>query len=440
MMEPASSYFSGYCMCFLLLQVMTSTSEKLMVTVPKGHLVARVGGQAALSCQLSPPQSAEHMEVHWFRGDNSQLVYLYRGGHEVNGEAAPEYVNRTEFVKEAMGEGKVTLKIHNVSISDDGPYRCLFKDTDFSDMASMNLIVAALGLETQIHVQVPTSDGLVVECNSGGWFPQPQMEWRDSRGEVVPHSSKSYSQDGARLFHMKMTLLLRNFSDCNITCCVHNPVIGEEKQTSIILANDLFDKEHLTKKFLILFSCLTIALVLTYICLWYFIRKDHIPECLLTGLIPCCYMLNSIPAQFLFCFICSVTLLFVYLPFRTRVSISDPLFSLYNSQIKTISIMICVVMLYSTLLITGVIKYLEAAANAAAAAAEEDAAAADSIAAEAFVAEDAAAEDAATEDTATGSPEISSLSTASFTSDANSNTTAVVAAPELEVSCQSTTA
>ncbi|XP_027792820.2 selection and upkeep of intraepithelial T-cells protein 8-like [Marmota flaviventris] len=373
MMEPASSYFSGYCMCFLLLQVMTSTSEKLMVTVPKGHLVARVGGQAALSCQLSPPQSAEHMEVHWFRGDNSQLVYLYRGGHEVNGEAAPEYVNCTEFVKEAMGEGKVTLKIHNVSISDDGPYRCLFKDTDFSDMASMNLSVAALGLETQIHVQVPTSDGLVVECNSGGWFPQPQMEWRDSRGEVVPHSSKSYSQDGARLFHMKMTLL-RNFSDCNITCYVHNPVIGEEKQTSIILANDLFDKEHLTKKFLILFSCLTIALVLTYICLWYFIRK--------------------------------------------------------------------------------------AAANAAAAAAEEDAAAADSTAAEASVAEaaataataldsvaaeapaaeDAAAEDAATEDTATGSPEISFLSTASFTSDANSNTTAVVAAPELEVSCQSTTA
>ncbi|KAG3283109.1 selection and upkeep of intraepithelial T-cells protein 8-like [Ictidomys tridecemlineatus] len=254
MMEPAFSYFSGYCIHFLLFQVMPSTSENLMVTVPKGHFVARVGGQAALSCQLSPPQSAEHMEVRWFRGDNSQLVYLYRGGHEVNGEAAPEYVNRTEFVKDAMGEGKMTLKIHNVSISDDGAYWCSFKDTDFSDAASMNLSVAALGLETQIRVQVPTSDGLVVECNSGGWFPQPQMEWRNSRGEVVPHSSKSYSQDGARLFHMKMTLLLRNLSDCNITCCVHNPVIGEEKQASIILAHDLFDKEHLTKMFLILFT------------------------------------------------------------------------------------------------------------------------------------------------------------------------------------------
>uniref|UniRef100_A0A8D2HS76 Butyrophilin-like protein 2 n=1 Tax=Urocitellus parryii TaxID=9999 RepID=A0A8D2HS76_UROPR len=204
-------------------------SSKLMVTVPKGHLVARVGGQAALSCQLSPPQSAEHMEVLWFKGDNSQFVYLYRGGHEVNGEAAPEYVNRTEFVKEAMGEGKVTLKIHNVSISDGGPYRCSFKDTDFIHMIETSSFQL-------IHVQVPVSDGLVVECNSGGWFPQPQMEWRNSRGEVIPHSSKSYSQDGARLFHMKMTLLLRNRSE-SIMCYVCNPVTGEEKRTSIILAS-----------------------------------------------------------------------------------------------------------------------------------------------------------------------------------------------------------
>ncbi|VTJ73301.1 Hypothetical predicted protein, partial [Marmota monax] len=115
---------------------------KLMVTVPKGHLVARIGGQAALSCQLSPQQSAEHMEVRWFRGDNFRLVHLYRGGHEVNGEVAPEYVNHTEFVKEAMGESKVTLKIHSVSISDNGPYRCSFKGTDFSDAAGMNLHVA----------------------------------------------------------------------------------------------------------------------------------------------------------------------------------------------------------------------------------------------------------------------------------------------------------
>ena len=64
------------------------------------------------------------------------------------------------------------------------------------------------------------------------------MESRDGRGEIVPHLSKSYSQNGARLFHMKMTLVLRNQSWGNMTCYIRNPLTGEEKRTKIILAGE----------------------------------------------------------------------------------------------------------------------------------------------------------------------------------------------------------
>lgn len=114
-----------------------------MVTTPTGHLVARVGGQAELSCQVYPPRSVESMEVRWLRSDNYKLVYQYRGGHHgVNGEAAPEYANRTEFVKEAIGKGRVALRIHNIRISDEGPYRCLFNESGFGDVVRMYLSVA----------------------------------------------------------------------------------------------------------------------------------------------------------------------------------------------------------------------------------------------------------------------------------------------------------
>ncbi|KAJ8779601.1 hypothetical protein J1605_012485 [Eschrichtius robustus] len=91
-----------------------------------------------------------------------------REGNELNGEDAPEYVDHTEFVKEAIGKGKVTLRLRNISVSDKGSYQCSFKGSGINDVASMNLSVTALGVETQILVQIPGTEGLMVECNSGG--------------------------------------------------------------------------------------------------------------------------------------------------------------------------------------------------------------------------------------------------------------------------------
>jgi len=54
---------------------------------------------------------------------------------------------------------------------------------------------------------------------------------------VVPYSSISYHQNEDRTFYIEITLLLRNQSQEGITCCVFNPLTGEEKQTSLIIAS-----------------------------------------------------------------------------------------------------------------------------------------------------------------------------------------------------------
>ncbi|XP_054576804.1 selection and upkeep of intraepithelial T-cells protein 8-like isoform X1 [Eptesicus fuscus] len=343
-MKLKSSSFSGYFVGILLLQVMTSTSEKWTVAIPTGHLVAMVGGQTELSCQLSPPQSAKHMEVSWFKGDHStsKLVHLYRDGHEVKGKAAPEYVDRTEFVKEAIGAGKVTLRLHNIRVSDNGTYQCSFKDSNFSNMASMDLNVAALGLETQIHIQIPRTDGLMVECNSGGWFPQPQMVCRDRKGEVIPHSSQSYSQDGAGLFHIKMTLL-RYKSQGDMICYIRNPLSDKEKQINIILADNLFITVHIWIMALSLLICVMLCFIFV------------LPVCqsLKKKVFHCDFIhtMNSITAQGM-CFLCVCAMLVIYLHFRIQVSISDPFFSLYNDWIRDMAKMVLILMVFYIVLIT----------------------------------------------------------------------------------------
>ncbi|XP_054428253.1 putative selection and upkeep of intraepithelial T-cells protein 1 homolog [Pteronotus mesoamericanus] len=343
-MKPKCSFFSGYYVGFLLLQVITSASEKWTVITPTGHLVATVGGQAELSCQLSPPRSAKHMEVSWFKGNHSKLVHLYRDGREVTGNVTPEYMDRIEFVKEAIGDGKVTLRLHNVSISDNGPYQCSFKDSDFRDVASMNLSVAALGLETQIYIEELSTGGLMVECNSGGWFPQPQMEWRDNKGEVVPYSSKSYSLDGAGLFYMKMILFLRSASQSNVICYIHNPLSGEGKQINISLADTLFYPVHIL--LIVLISILCVIFSLIAVLLGFQCFKITASRCNVI------HLLSTSVAQMLcfgvFCIVPSM-----YMVFRKRVSLPDPVFSVYNDLIWDIIIIIFSMMIYYSIFISG---------------------------------------------------------------------------------------
>uniref|UniRef100_A0A2I3GPD0 Ig-like domain-containing protein n=1 Tax=Nomascus leucogenys TaxID=61853 RepID=A0A2I3GPD0_NOMLE len=224
-METTGLSFSRYFAVMNLLQ-MTIPSSGMTLSYPYGPILAPLGGKVELSCQLSLPESTEHVEIRWFWN-------LY-------GETISKYVEWTELLKEAIGEGKVTLRILNVSADDDGQYHCFFKDGDVCEEAITEVKVTATSLEIQILIHPPNSKGLLVECNSEGWFPQPQMEWKDSRGEIILPASKSHSQDRNKLFNMKMSLLLRDSSHGNITCYLQNPVTGQEERISVVLSDKLF--------------------------------------------------------------------------------------------------------------------------------------------------------------------------------------------------------
>lgn len=96
----------------------------------------------------------------------------------------------------------------------------------------------ALGWDIQINVQVSDTKELLLECHSGGWFPQVHMEWRDSRGNAIPASSKIFSEDRDGLLHLKMSVLLQNGTRGPVTCCLLNPVTGQEKRAGIALPGE----------------------------------------------------------------------------------------------------------------------------------------------------------------------------------------------------------
>lgn len=105
-----------------------------------------VGEHTDLSCQLSPPQSAQHMQVGWYR-DHYQPISIYKKEKKHSGKSTQNYTNHAVLLQDALGEGKMTLRIQNVSVIDEGKYHCFFKDGDISEEAVIDLKVAGKGRE-----------------------------------------------------------------------------------------------------------------------------------------------------------------------------------------------------------------------------------------------------------------------------------------------------
>ncbi|XP_077854810.1 myelin-oligodendrocyte glycoprotein isoform X15 [Macaca mulatta] len=133
------------CLCsfllFLLLQVSSSYAGQFRVIGPRQPIRALVGDEVELPCRISPGKNATGMEVGWYRPPFSRVVHLYRNGRDQDGEQAPEYRGRTELLKDAIGEGKVTLRIRNVRFSDEGGFTCFFRDHSYQEEAAIELKV-----------------------------------------------------------------------------------------------------------------------------------------------------------------------------------------------------------------------------------------------------------------------------------------------------------
>ncbi|XP_052573146.1 selection and upkeep of intraepithelial T-cells protein 2-like [Peromyscus californicus insignis] len=306
-------------------------SEKFIVTGLTRPVLTPLGGTLEISCQLSPPQHAQHMEIRWFRNHYTQPVYLYRDGKDLHGETISKYVERTELLKDPIGKGKVTLRIFNVTVDDDGPYRCFFKDGEFYEEHITEVKVTVTSSDIQILMHSPNTKGVMLECHSGGWFPQPHMEWRNSKGEIIPATSKSHSQDGNKLFNMTMALFIEANSHRNVTCYFQNCLTHQEESISIVLSGELFSWKCVWMWIMSMIASVLIAFLVTY-CVQQYLIYGNCSERF-------SYLLKG--SVLLMTSVLAIMGVILILHLKQRVTVSDPRFELDTLWLEDISVILC---------------------------------------------------------------------------------------------------
>uniref|UniRef100_D3ZBR5 Selection and upkeep of intraepithelial T cells 2 n=1 Tax=Rattus norvegicus TaxID=10116 RepID=D3ZBR5_RAT len=312
-------------------------------------VLASLGGNVDLSCQLSPPQQAQHMEIRWFRNRYTEPVHLYRNGKDLHGETISKYVERTELLKDAIGEGKVTLRIFKLTADDDGSYHCVFKVGEFYEEHITEVKVTATSSDIQILMHPPNIKGVMLECHSGGWFPQPHMEWRDSKGKVIPAASKSHSQDENKLFNMTMTLLIEASSYRNVTCYLQNRLTHQEENISIVLSGKLFSWKTVWIMILTTTGCMLIVFCMIYCVQRHVINGSFSEEI--------CYWLKC--AMVLIFSVLAVTGVMLFLHRDQRAQVSDQHFELNTLWLEDISVILCVLIVFIIKLISFIYFRLE---------------------------------------------------------------------------------
>ncbi|MBN3314146.1 TRI39 ligase, partial [Atractosteus spatula] len=196
---------------------------------------ARWGGSVLLPCWLSPNQSAEGLELRWYRAGRFETPVAFQPGKDLVLKLDSDFQGRASLVAvEELQKGNVSLRIERVSLQDAGQFSCYVSSDQWYEDKSVLLRVTAVGMPPVLRV-VPTEDRgrLNVSCVSEGWSPQPRLCWTDDTGANVSAPAPHYSTDPRGLVTASSWLPLAPGSHAWLACIVSHTAGQDGRESRV---------------------------------------------------------------------------------------------------------------------------------------------------------------------------------------------------------------
>ncbi|XP_040887717.1 butyrophilin subfamily 3 member A3-like [Toxotes jaculatrix] len=203
-------------------------------------VVVMVGNDAVLPCLLKAPMDAARMTMEWGRQDlKPRFVYVLHGGQELLTDQNKAYKGRASVAKDKLSEGDVSLHLPEVKISDNGTYRCYIPK--LSTEYFVDLLVGAVSSPGVGFSGLDTGRGAVVlQCESTGWFPEPELLWLDSEGKLLSAGPTQTVRRPDDLYTVSSTVTVEQRHGNSFTCRVQQKNINQTRETRTHVPDDFF--------------------------------------------------------------------------------------------------------------------------------------------------------------------------------------------------------
>uniref|UniRef100_A0A3Q3LV60 Ig-like domain-containing protein n=1 Tax=Mastacembelus armatus TaxID=205130 RepID=A0A3Q3LV60_9TELE len=206
------------------------------VTGPSQTILVTAGDDVVLPCYLGPTVDASGKTVEWTKQDlEPRFVLVWRDGAELQNQKNPDYKGRTSLLIDKLTYGDVSLKVSRVRISDRGKYRCF--TPSLGKESTVELVVGAVSFITINLKKNNTVSGAVeLDCESKGWYPEPEVLWLDSEGNLLSAGPTETLRAPDDLYTVSSRLTVEKRHGNSFTCRVQQTRINQTRLTHIQLS------------------------------------------------------------------------------------------------------------------------------------------------------------------------------------------------------------
>ncbi|XP_028420279.1 butyrophilin subfamily 2 member A1-like [Perca flavescens] len=227
---------------FCLLLTHSCRVQSLLIG-PIQSVLAAVGENVILPCHLEPAEDVTARTLEWTRSDlDPRLVHVWRDGQDLVKARNPFYRGRTSLFTDELKRGNISLKLSNVQPSDQGTYKC---DIPLLNKhSSVKLVVVSGVVLSSPVISLAGIDeatrGVVLQCESEGCYPEPEVLWLDGEGNLLPAGPPETVRGPDDLYTVSSRVTVEKRHSNSFTCRVQQKNTYQTRESHIYVSEDFF--------------------------------------------------------------------------------------------------------------------------------------------------------------------------------------------------------